>query len=153
MAFPVANRKSAFLSAPRASSASGPQGQVLAVSVSATASYFSLATGVSQAVFNYTTHDNPKSLTKNFVTIESDVDLGVIFGSTAALVTGGNVPYIATVGTLLNGVYTPAPMTAWVIYAKTPQRFLLQEGADLFLGFVGASNGTMRLYQSSNDDA
>ncbi len=153
MAFPVASRKSAFVSTPRAYAAAGVEGQVLAVAVSATPSYFALATGVSQAPPNRSTGDDPKSLTRNFVTIVSDVDVAVIFGPTAASVSSGNAPVIATVGTLTSGVYAAVAGTALVLYSKQPQRFLLQDQTDLFLGFVGAGNGVLRLYQSSSDVA
>lgn len=153
MAFPVASRKFHFVSAPRAFQALGPPGQVLAVAVSAAASYVSLAQGVSQAAWSRTTGDDPKTVVRNYVTIECDVDLAVIFGSTAALVSGGNAPVIATVGSLAAGVYTPAAGTAFVAYAKTPLRVLLQDQVDLFMGFVASGAGTMRLYQSSSDEA
>jgi hypothetical protein len=151
VAFPAASRKAAFISCPRAFEATGAQGQVLAVTVSTTADYFALAAGISQRVFDSQTKSDPKSLTRNYVTIECDVDLAVIFGRTAALVTGANVPLISQVGTLTTGVYTPAAKTSWLIYSKQPTRFLLQEGSDLFLGFVASGAGTMRLYQSSSD--
>jgi hypothetical protein len=153
MTFPAASRKAAFISAPRALQATGPQGQVLAVSVSAVASYFALSAGLSQAPFDSTTRSDLKSLTRNYLTIECDVDLGIILGSTAALVTAGNAPVIATVGTLAAGVYTAAAGTCFVIYAKQPTRILLQDGLDLFFGFVASGAGTMRVYQSSSDSA
>ncbi len=153
MAFPVSLRKQSFVSCPRAYAAGSVQGQVLAVTVSSTASYFALAAGISQAASNRSTGDDPKSPTRNYLTIECDVDLGIIFGSTAALVTGNNVPALATVGTLTSGVYTPAAKTCFEVYAKQPIRLLLQDGVDLYLGFVASGAGTMRLYQSSNDNA
>lgn len=154
MAFPAASRKAAFISAPRAHQATGPAGQVFAITVSTTADYINLQLGNSQAVYDATHRADPKSIVRNYLTIECDVDLGVIFGATAALVSAaGTVPAIATVGTLSGGVYTPSDKTCWVIYAKQPTRFLLQEGVDLFLGFVASGAGTMRLYQSSPDNA
>ncbi len=153
MAFPVASRKSAFVSAPRAYQALGPPGQVLSITVSTVADYFALSAGLSQAVADPQIGADPKSLIRNFVTIQCDVDLGIIFAPTAALVTGANVPAIATVGTLSGGVYTPAAKTCHLLYARQPSRFLLQAGVDLFFGFVGSASGTMRLYQSSSDAA
>lgn len=153
MAFPVPSRKQAFISAPRAFKALGPPGQVVAITVSITAAVLSLVTGVSQAPFDRTLGNDPKQLSRNFVTIECDVDIGVIFSTLIADVTGTNVPAIATVGTVdAVGTYTAAK-TCFVIYAKQPTRILLQEGADLFMGFVGSAAGTMRLYQSSADNA
>lgn len=154
MAFPVASRKAQFVSCPRAFAASSYQGQVMAVAVSAVPGIFSVATGIAQAPLNRQTADDPKSLTRNYVTIECDVDLAVIFGPTSASVSAGaaNAPVIATVGTLSGGgVYTGVQGTAFVIYAKQPTRFLLQDQVDLFLGFVASGAGTMRLYQSSSD--
>lgn len=155
MAFPVPNRKAAFISAPRATLALGPPGQVVAITVSAVAAALDLRAGFSQAAPNRTTGDDPKQVTRNFVTVECDVDLAVIFGQTLALVTAGNVPAIATVGTVnASGVYTPAAAgTAFVIYAKQPTRLLLQDTLDLFMGFVASGAGTLRLYQSSSDNA
>lgn len=154
MAFPVASRKIDFVSCPRAHQASGPEGQVVAVTVSTTADYINLQTGISQATFDRATGADPKSITRNYLTIECDVDLGIIFGSTVAMVNdAGNVPAIATVGTLSNGTYTAAAKTCHVLYAKQPARFLLQSGVDLYMGFVASGAGTMRLYQSSSDNA
>ena len=149
----VASRKVGFVSAPRAFEALGPMGQVVAITVSSTADYINLQTGISQATYDAQVGADPKSITRNYVTIECDVDLGIIFGATAVLVTSGNVPAIGTVGTVSAGAYSPAAKTCMVVYAKTPMRFLLQAGVDNFLGFVGASSGTMRLYQSSSDQA
>jgi hypothetical protein len=144
----------AFESPPRAFQASGPPGQAVAITVSTTAGFLSLAAGFSQAPKNRVTGDDPVQPTRNFVTIECDVDLAVIFGATQALVTTTNVPVIATVGTVNgSGVYTGAAGTAFLLYAKTPKRFLLQDTLDLFMGFVASGAGTMRLYQSSNDNA
>lgn len=153
MAFPVASRKADYVSPPRAFQASGPEGQVLAVTVGGAASYFQISSGVSQAVFDRTQGNDPTSMGRNYLTIECDVDLAIIFGKTAALVTGGNVPVIATVGTLSAGLYTGAAGTSFVIYAKIPMRFLMESGQDLFMGFIGASAGTMRIYQMSSDKA
>lgn len=154
MAFPTASRKQAFISAPRAQAANGPPGQVVAITVSTTAAALNLGAGVSQAAFNRQTGDDPTQLQRNYVTIECDVDLGVIFSSTLAGVTGANVPAIATVGTVdASGNYTPAVKTTFVIYAKQPTRILLQQGLDVFMGFVASGAGTMRLYQSSADNA
>lgn len=154
MAFPVASRKAAFVSAPRAFQAAGPPGQVAALSVSTTAGAVSLLPGIAQAAVNRVTGDDPKQVTRNFVTIECDVDLGVIFGPTLASVTTTNVPVIATVGSLVANVYTGAAGTCFVLYAKQPLRILLQDsGMDIFMGFVASGAGIMRLYQSSSDQA
>ncbi len=153
MSLPTAARKAAFVLAPRAFQALGPPGQVLAVTVSTVADYFALSAGISQAAYDAQVAADPKSLTRNFITIECDVDLGIIFGATAALVTGANVPAIATVGSLTAGVYTPVTKTCWVLYSKQSSSFLMQSGVDLFIGFVASGAGTMRIYQSSSDTA
>ncbi len=153
MAFPVASRKADYVSPPRAHQATGPEGQVLAVTVGGAADYFQVSSGISQAPFDRTKGDDPSSMGRNYLTIECDVDLAIIFGKTAALVTGGNVPVIATVGTLSGGLYTGAAGTAFVIFAKIPMRFLMESGQDLYMGFIGSGAGTMRLYQMSSDKA
>lgn len=154
MAFPVASRKAAFVSAPRAFLAAGPPGQVAALAVSAVAGAVSLLPGITQAVQNRTTGDDPAQVVRNYVTIECDVDLGIIFSSTLAGVTGGNAPAIAAVGSLVSNAYVGAAGTCFVLYAKQPLRILLQDsGMDIFMGFVASGAGTMRLYQSSSDKA
>lgn len=151
---PVPARKNQFVSAPRSFESAGRPGQVAAFSVSTTATYVDLTKGLSQAATDLTVSgQNPKTPTRNFLTIVSDVDLGVILGKAAADVTVGNVPALATVGTLASGVYTGVAQTCWYIPAKTPTRFLLQEGVDNFLGVVASGVGTCRIYQSSPDDA
>lgn len=153
MAFPQGNRKQGFVQAPRANQTSGPPGQVYAITVSGTPDFLDLAKGNSQAVTDRTSGADKKQITRNYITIECDVDLAIIFGSTSALVTGGNAPVIATVGTNTSGVYANAAGTAFVLYSKQPRSFLLQDGVDLFMGFVASAGGIMRMYQSSPDNA
>lgn len=151
---PVPARKNLAVSAPRAYAAAGAPGQVATFGVSATPTYVDLTQGISQAAKDLTkSGQDPKSPTRNYLTIVADVDLGVIFGPTAASVSSGNVPDLSQAGSLSSGVYTGHAKTCWLIQAKVPQRFLLQQGVDLFVGIVGASSGTCRLYQSSPDDA
>lgn len=153
MAFPVASRKADFVTCPRANQASGPQGQVAVISVSAVADYLDLTKGISQAPFDRSRGDDPTSMTRNYLAVECDVSLGIIFGKTAALVTGGNVPAIATTGSVSSGVYSGAAKTCFLIPANTPMRFMPQPGVDNFLGFVASGAGTMRVYQMSDDRA
>lgn len=151
---PVPARKSLNVSAPRAFAAAGNPGQAAAFAVSATATYVDLTKGISQAALDLQrSGQDPKSTGRNYLTIVSDVDIGVVFGPTTASVTGGNAPVLATVGTLSSGVYTGAAGTCFLVPAKTPQRFLPAPGVDNFLGVVGSGAGTCRIYQSSPDDA
>lgn len=151
---PVPARKTLAVTPPRAFASAGAPGQAAAFAVSGTATYIDLSKGISQAALNLAqSGQDPKSPTRNCVTVVADVDLGVIFGSTAASVSGANAPALATVGTLSSGAYTGAAGTAFYIPAKTPMRFLLQPGVDLVMGVVGSASGTCRLYQSSPDDA
>lgn len=152
---PVLARKTLAVTAPRAFVAAGLPGQVAAFSVSAVATVVNLTAGISQAAANLTTSgQDPKSPTRNCITVYADgADLGVIFGTSNASVTGGNVPVLATVGTLSGGTYTGAAGTCWRIPAGQSARFVLQFGVDLFMGVVASGAGTCRLYQSSPDDA
>lgn len=154
MAFPVNSRKSDGATCPRAYEASGPPGQVAVISVSSTADYLDLTKGINQAPRNTSSAGaDPASPTDNYLAIECDVDLGIVFGKTAALVTSGNVPAIATAGSVTSGVYSGAAKQCFVVYAKTPMRFLTKRGQDNFLGFVAASAGTMRVFQMSDSNA
>lgn len=153
MAFPVASRKADAQTPPRAYQASGPQGQAVAVSVSGSADYINLSKGFDQAPYDRSRQDKPTSPTENYVAIECDVDLGIIVGATAALVSSGNAPSLAAVGSVTGGVYSGAAGVCFVLYAKTAIKFLMQPGVDLFLGYVAAGAGTMRLYQCSPDNA
>lgn len=156
--YPVASRKNDFTSTPRAYAAAGAPGQVASFAVSATAIYLDLTQGISQAAKNLQiSGQDPKSPTRNYLSIVADVDVGVAFGPTAASVSGANAPVLATVGTVSgSGVYTGAAGTCWVIKANagaSPTRFLLQQGVDLFVGIVATGAGKCRVYQSSPDDA
>ena len=151
--YPVASRKNDYLSTPKGFAVAGGPGQIAVLSVSATPLALSLLQGISQAPFNRTTASDPAQFTRNCITIECDVDLGIIFGSTLASVTTTNAPVIATVGSLVANVYTGLAATCYVLYAKQPFRVQLTAGVDLFMGFVGSGAGTMRLYQSSSDVA
>ncbi|AKU93369.1 hypothetical protein AKJ09_11515 [Labilithrix luteola] len=155
MPAPVASRKIDFVSAPRAFAAAGVPGQVAVIAVSAAATYIDLTRGISQAKKDpQVSGQDPKSLTRNYLTIEADTaDLGVVFGATSALVSGGNAPSLTASGTVASGVYTGAAGTCYVIKAGTKERFLLQASVDNFLGLVGSAAGNARIYQSSPDDA
>jgi hypothetical protein len=153
MSTPAASRKGDFQSAPRAYQASGPEGQVAVLAVSAVAIAVDLTKGFSQLAYNQVKGADPTSPIRNCLTITADEDVGVIFGPTLASVTGGNVPVIATSGTLTGNTYTGAAGTCFVIPANQGMRFLLQAGRDNFVGIVAAAGGQVRMYQSSPSDA
>ena len=155
---PVGSRKSDFRTAPRANVANGPQGQVAVLAVSAVAIAVDLSQGISQPAKNLSfSGQDPKTPTRNAISISSDVDIGVIFGPSLAAVSGGNAPVIANNGTLTGNTYTGAAGTCWVVKAANGNtdsvRFVLQPGLDVFMGVVATGAGKVRFYQSSPDDA
>jgi hypothetical protein len=153
MTLSLSAKKNLFLSPPRAAGI----GQVLAVSVSSTASYVNLgalfqpAAGGQSGAQTQGSSGVVVGVLDNYISIYADgAELGVVFGLTAAAVSGANAPALATAGSLLAGVYTPpATPACWGIATGTWQRFLAQLTQDLFMGFVASGAGTMRLYQSS----
>ena len=156
--FPQASRKNDNRTAPRANTANGPQGQVAVLAVSAVAIAVDLSQGVSQPSKNLLfSGQDPKTPTRNALSITSDVDIGIIFGPTLASVSGGNAPVIANNGTLTGNTYTGAAGTCWLVKAANGNtdavRFILQPGQDVFMGVVGSGAGKVRFYQSSPDDA
>lgn len=153
--YPVASRKSDFQSVPRAFQANGPECQVAVLAVSATAITLDLTKGFSQAAYTGTQGPTgPTSPVTNFLTIVSDVDIGIVFGPTNASVSSANAPVIATNGTLTGATYTGAAGTCFVIKANSqPTRFLPQAGLDNFLAIVGSGAGKVRIYQSSCSNA
>lgn len=155
MSFPVASRKADFQSPPRAFQAAGPEGQVAVLAVSTTAIAVDLTQGFSQGAYDGTKggYRGPTSPTENYLAIIASVDVGVIFGPSLASVTGGNVPAIATTGTLASNAYVGAAGTCFVIPAGTGMKFLLQKTLDQFVGIVGSGAGVVRLYQMSPNDA
>jgi hypothetical protein len=153
MSLPVGSRKADFQSAPRAYQSGGPEGQAAALAVSGTAIAVDLTRGFSQAAYDGTKGANPKSPTDNYLAIIADVDVGIIFGPTLASVSGANAPVIATTGTLSSNVYVGAAGTCFVLPADFGMKFLLQPALDKFVGIVGASAGTVRIYQISPSNA
>jgi hypothetical protein len=152
---PISVRQALVTTPPRVA---GTIGQLGAVTVSATAAYLNLAlysqiaeggAGTAQGV-------GANSLQFGVTWAELSIfaltaSLGIVFGSTAASVSGANVPAIATVGTITAGVYSlpGSGNPGWPIAAGSWQRFLIQGTTDLFMGFVGSGAGTMYWYQSS----
>lgn len=153
MSLPVASRKADFQTPPRAFEADGHEGQVAVLAVTTTAIAVDLTQGFSQAAYDRTRGKDPKSPSNNYLAIISDVAVGVIFGPTLASVTSGNVPAIATTGSLSSNVYVGVAKTCWLIPASTGMKFLLQPALDKFIGIVGSGNGVVRLYQISPSDA
>lgn len=88
----------------------------------------------------------------HYVTIYADgVDIGVIFGVSLASVSSGGAPVLSAYGVAsATGGYTGATGTCHRIPAGNERRYLLQEGVDLYMGYVGASGptGAIRMYQS-----
>jgi hypothetical protein len=164
MAFPQASRKHDFVSAPRAygpTGGTGAPGQVVAATVSPSPQYINLqlltnanrvydasVDGLSNQVRN-------GGLTNNYITLFADgCDLGIIVGPSVASVASGAAPVLATVGSIgASGVYNAATGACYRIPSGTKERILLQPGLDLFLGVVASATGTLRLYQSSPDNA
>jgi hypothetical protein len=153
MSTPAASRKSDFQSPPRAYQADGPEGQAAALAVSTSAIAVDLTQGFSQAAYDGQRGADPRSPSNNYLTIVADVDIGIIFGPTAASVSSGNAPAIATTGTLSSNAYVGAAGTCFVVPADFAVRFLLQPALDKFVGIVGSGNGVVRLYQSSPSNA
>lgn len=154
MSYPVASRKADFQSPPRAYQASGPEGQVAALAVTTSAIAVDLSQGFSQGAYDGTKAGyKPTSPVQNYLAITSDVNIGIIFGQTLASVSSGNAPVIATTGTLSTNTYVGAAGTCFVLPANTSIKFLLQPTLDKFVGIVGASSGTVRMFQISPSDA
>lgn len=151
--YPVGSRKNDFTTAPRAFVAAGLQGQVAVLAVSTTAIAVDLTQGFAQAAVNGTTGSDPKTPTRNCLTIQADVDIGIVFGANVAAVSGANAPVIANNGTLTTNTYTGAAGTCWVVKANTPFRITTQPGPDNALGIVATGVGKVRIYQSSPDNA
>jgi hypothetical protein len=156
--YPVGSRKNDFITPPRAFASAGDPGQCAVLAVSASAITIDLTQGISQATTNLSqAGQKTKSPTQNCLTIEADVDIGIIFGRTSAAVSSGNAPVIANNGTLSGATYVGTAGTCFIIKAASsgqqPIRFLLQPGVDNFLGVVGSGAGKVRFYQSSPDDA
>jgi hypothetical protein len=94
--------------------------------------------------------DQGPGVVGSYITILADtVDAGVIFGPTAASVSGANAPALASVGTVSAGVYTISGTECWRIPVNTSIRVALQQSVDLFMGYVGGTSGILRVYQSS----
>ena len=149
-------KQSFVITPPRSSSsASGASvGEVVTFAVSSSAGYIQLDSLLQQTVTPMTPTQQKSGVTSNDITIAAETaTLYIIFGPTAASVSGAHPPVVPTVvtgiGTLSSGAYTRATGTAWPIPAGTAQRFYLQSGVDKFMGFVASGNGYAALYQSS----
>ena len=149
----LSTKQNQYVTPPRATESPAAIGQVCVLQTSTSASYLELDSLFQQKVGSGTPSQQRAGVVGNEVTIFADAqDLGIIFGPTAASVTGSgsaNVPALATYGSVSSGAYTAAAKSCWRIPAGTSLRFLLQQGVDNFLGFVAAGSGLLRLYQSS----
>lgn len=74
-------------------------------------------------------------------------DVGVIFGTALADVTGGFAPALATVSTVAANAVTAVAGGCHRIPAGQYQEFRLRPGVDYFLGFVAAAAGQLDIYQ------
>jgi hypothetical protein len=95
----------------------------------------------------------PPGCLGSYLSLEADgVDVGVVFGPTAASVQGSNSPSLAAAGTVNSlGVYKANGAECWRLYGSvSPTRgFLLAPLVDAYMGFVGSANsGFLRFYQS-----
>jgi hypothetical protein len=165
MSWPVASRKHDFVTAPRAygpTGGTGPAGQVVAALVSPVAQYLNLKLVTNEnRVYDASVdglagqNRNGPGVINNYVTLFADgCDLGIILGPTVASVADGAAPVLATKGSIgASGVYQSATGVCYRIPSGTKERLLLQPGIDLFLGVVASATGTLRLYQSSPDNA
>lgn len=140
-----------YVTPPRAHQSPLQVGEVVAFAVSAVAAYLEMDNLLQQPVGTITPAQQKKGVLDNFVTIFADAaDLGIVFGPSAASVSAGNAPVLATVGTVSGaGAYTAAAGTCFRIPAGQSARFHLQRGVDAFMGYVASAAGTCRLYQSS----
>ena len=168
MSWPVSSRKHDFVSAPRAygpTGGTGAPGQVVAATVSPLPQVINLVLLTNSnrvydaSVDGLSNQIRNGGVTNNYVTLFADgCDLGIIVGPSIAAVGGpqatGAAPVLATVGALTaSGTYSQATGACWRIPSGTKERLLLQPGIDLFLGVVASATGTLRLYQSSPDNA
>lgn len=123
--------------------------------VASTASSIDLGTIDNQTQNQFGTIDNLKTGAQDaYVTIVVDgvVPIYVIFGATAAAVTGGNAPVIATTGTNVAGICIPLYPTA----ATGPgnagaggYRFRIRKGFNSVMGFISSGTPTLRIFKSS----
>ena len=165
MSWPVASRKHDFVSAPRAygpTGGTGPAGQVVAATVSSVAQYINLKLVTNEnRVYDASVdglsgqNRNGPGVVNNYVTLFADgADLGIILGPTVESVSAGAAPVLATKGSIgASGAYQSATGVCYRIPSGSKERLLLQPGIDLFLGVVASATGTLRLYQSSPDNA
>ena len=151
-----------YVSAPRAKSTEAGRAANIAL-VAVTPAVLDLTTLGKPASYtaSQANQAQPNGAMGSYVTITADgCDIGLIFGTASADVSGANAPVLATVGTVPAGVYTPAAGECFIIKTGQTARFLLRplpvggSGTtapitDQFLGFVGSGAGFMRIYQSS----
>ena len=151
----VTVRQAQFVTAPRTSAGTAAiVGEAVTFATSGAASYLEMDNLLQQTVTQTSPTQTYKGVTDNFVTIAAITStLYIIFGATAANVSGAHAPVVPNgsggVGTISSGAYTRAAGTAFPIPAGTSIRFRLQKGIDNFMGFIATGAGFASLYQSS----
>ena len=152
----LAARKNFFFTGPRSSGLALP-GSLAVIAVTTGASYINLS-------LLYAGSGNPttpsgsqiQGALNQFISVYADTaNVGIVLGVTAAQVSGSSAPSLTGAGSVSSGVYTPVANNTecWVIPAGTFVRFSPMLTQDLFMGFVGSTNGYIRIYQSSASNA
>lgn len=145
-----ATRMSDFITLPRAE-----EGFVAAVTTTADANGVNLTTiGFQQSardISSSDTKDPIAGVVNHYITIQADgADVYIVAGTTQGQVTGANAPSIAANGKGLGGA---PPGSAAGICFKIPlnqeRSFIPRPGKDIWLGFVGAGTGQIRIFKTS----
>lgn len=147
------SRKFQNVSPPRAGSGVGSLAVLATSAVAAALSLASVGTQTAN-VSSAATSQGLNGAVGQYITIKAvTTDCGIVFGPTVASVTGGNVPVLATVGTLTGNNYTVVTGVCYRVLAGQEVRYLLQPGVDLFLGFVSTGAGQIEIFQSNPTNA
>jgi hypothetical protein len=162
MSLSLPARRYFFRTGPRASQLAIP-GSIAVLPVTTSASYLNLALLYTQspgstlpagAALNSSFSDQQNGVQGTRVVLYADgADVGIILGALSGDVSGANAPVLATQGTLVGGAYTSAAGTCWRIPAGTTFEFEPVLTQDFFLGFVGSTSGSLRVFQVSGSNA
>jgi hypothetical protein len=116
-------------------------GAVLAVTSSAGSQNLALIGNQTQNIATQATAST--GVQGHFISLQADgEDMYVTFGATQAAVTSANAPVIATTGVNTAGI-------CYLIPKGTTVRFFARAGLDLWIGYIAASTGNLRIWQSS----